>query len=568
MFKLRKLVPWKALILGLPLSFAASAFAATPIDLENQNVSILNAFVKDKMNLKELRQNVDFNHTTHIHFSQTYRGYAVYGGEGVMHVRGSKAKITLPAALSAPQAATTLSGKIYKNLDTDLASAPPAIFTKDQAQKALKSTIKSYQNESAENAAAIDPASELMVYVDDQDKAHWAYKVTFYVEESEGKAPALPVYIVDAQSFKIYQQWNEVKNVDQQSQVTLSGGIGGNIKMGEIFYDGLEGHLPALTVTRDAQTQICNMKNDDVTVLKYDAQRGDSEASAPYTFDCSIIDPDHNNVYWTDKMGEVNGGYSPGNDALFGGIIIKQLYKQWYNQEVLSDKDGKPLMLHMVVHKKKYDNAYWNPRTSSMVFGDGKKYFYPLTSLGVSAHEVSHGFTQQHAGLAYFGQSGGINEAFSDMAAQAAEYFAYGPGKNSWQIGPEILKEENDALRFMDQPSKDCHGQEPGEDCSIDDASQYIPGMNVHYSSGVYNRLFYLIASSQGWDVKKAFDVMVKANMDYWTPSSNFKTAACGIISATKDYGYDMPTLLEAFKTVKVDVSKCKIDDDQQQVKH
>ena len=53
-------------------------------------------------------------------------------------------------------------------------------------------------------------------------------------------------------------------------------------------------------------------------------------------------------------------------------------------------------------------------------------------------------------------QSGGMNEAFSDMAAQAAEVYAYGVGKNSWQIGPEIFKEKNKALRYMDMPSKDC----------------------------------------------------------------------------------------------------------------
>ena len=102
---------------------------------------------------------------------------------------------------------------------------------------------------------------------------------------------------------------------------------------------------------------------------------------------------------------------------------------------------------------KGYENAFWDGK--QMTFGDGDTMMYPLVSLGVGAHEISHGFTEQHSNLEYYGQSGGINEAFSDMAAQAAEY--YSAKKNSWQIGPEIMKEDSgyEALRYMDKPSRD-----------------------------------------------------------------------------------------------------------------
>ena len=40
-----------------------------------------------------------------------------------------------------------------------------------------------------------------------------------------------------------------------------------------------------------------------------------------------------------------------------------------------------------------------------MTFGDGATTFYPLVSLDVAAHEVSHGFTEQNSGLVYSGQS-------------------------------------------------------------------------------------------------------------------------------------------------------------------
>src|SRR3546814_6207648 len=59
--------------------------------------------------------------------------------------------------------------------------------------------------------------------------------------------------------------------------------------------------------------------------------------------------------------------------------------------------------------------------------------FYPLVSLDVLAHEVSHGFTEQNSNLEYAYQPGGINEAFSDMAGKAAEFFF--KGENDFLIG-------------------------------------------------------------------------------------------------------------------------------------
>ena len=73
----------------------------------------------------------------------------------------------------------------------------------------------------------------------------------------------------------------------------------------------------------------------------------------------------------------------------------------------------------MLVHYgKNLDNAFWNG--SFVHFGDGGKTFYPTVGLDISSHEISHGFTQQHSGLIYKGQSGGLNESFSDMAGEAA----------------------------------------------------------------------------------------------------------------------------------------------------
>jgi pseudolysin len=175
--------------------------------------------------------------------------------------------------------------------------------------------------------------------------------------------------------------------------------------------------------------------------------------------------------------------------------------------------------------------------------------FHSLVSLGIGSHEISHGFTEQHSNLSYFGQSGGINESFSDMAAQAAEYYIH--HDNSWFIGSDILKNSCPlkAIRYMNEPSLDGN--------SIDNAENFTKNLDVHYSSGVYNKLFYLMATADGSDTLKAFGVMLKANMDYWTAKSTFNEGACGILYAAEDLNFPIDTIKAAMDVVKVDYALC-----------
>lgn len=86
-----------------------------------------------------------------------------------------------------------------------------------------------------------------------------------------------------------------------------------------------------------------------------------------------------------------------------------------------------------------------------MVFGDGDKALYPLTLVGIVAHEISHGFTQQHSNLIYVGQLGALNESFSDMAMQATQFFVN--GESSWLIGERVGKQG--PIRYRYDPSLD-----------------------------------------------------------------------------------------------------------------
>ena len=137
-----------------------------------------------------------------------------------------------------------------------------------------------------------------------------------------------------------------------------------------------------------------------------------------------------------------------------------------------------------------YNNAFWDG--TQMTYGDGAGNAKPLTSIDVAAHEMSHGVTENTAGLVYSGDSGGLNEATSDIFGAAVEFYANSaadPG--DYLIGEKInINGNGTPLRYMDRPSKDGRSQ----DCWTTGTKNLDP----HYSSGPLNHWFFLASEGSG----------------------------------------------------------------------
>jgi pseudolysin len=532
-----------SILFSMTLVYAASTHAAKAIDLSHLPPAALRL---NELSMQEVSRSVDFNQTLHVRVQETYQGYPVRGADAILHIPGgSKTATSLTAvAAAANEKKGSMNGMFYQDLQTDLADTPAYVFNQAQAQKALSQAVATYEKTEGHPLTIQHKQTRLLVYIDNHQKAHWAYEVSFYVlPTTSGETPAKPMFIMDAASLHVYKQWNGLKTISE----VQGGGFGGNERMGKKRYDGVADHLPSLTMQRDEVSHLCYLQNDRVTVLNrwYDVM----------SFSCQKPEVEHNNLYWNADFDAYNGAFSPANDALYAGKIVDDMYQGWYGMPALLSSDGKAMRLTMVVHLFFTENAYWDDINMRMMFGDGGYLLHPLTSIGIAAHEISHGFTDQHAKLMYENQaSGGVNESFSDMAAQAAEFYAY--GKSSWKIGSEILKSKSmTALRFMDEPTNDCEGRAPGDQCSIDHASQYKEGLDPHYSSGLFNRAFYLLSTTPGWGVKKAFGVMIKANHDYWTSDTSFSQAACGVVQAARDYTFNENDVMAAFSKVGIQAS-------------
>jgi len=442
-----------------------------------------------------IRSRMDFNGLTHSHYQQTYKEFPVWGMQTVISKDASNKVVKLH-------------GNVMLGIPNDLEGIPAGLNPagaldrmKNEHKKTDPGAKWNFSNEKYGT----------YIYVDNKGKAHLAYVVSFFAD-TDGGNPSRPVYFISVKSGKVLYTYENLQSAEGT-------GPGGNLKVGYYYYGGPTPDYPGFGVIVDGTT--CIMNTTDVkTVNLNHATSGDT----PYSYPC------YENLYK-----EINGAFCPLNDAAYFGQVIYDMYMDWYGVAVL------PFQLSMKVHYgTNVENAYWTG--DSMLFGDGYVIFYPLVCLDVAAHEVSHGFTDFHSDLIYSGESGGINEAFSDMAGEAAEY--YMKTTNDFMCGFDIFKDPDEALRYLYDP--------PLDGISIDHVDDYYSGMNVHYSSGIFNKAFYLVAVSPGWNTRMAFDIFVKANMDYWTPSTNFQQGAEGAQAAAADYGYNCQDVADAFAAVGI----------------
>lgn len=423
-------------------------------------------------------------------YLQTFRGLPIFG-EHIVVNENEDGDIS------------TLFGRRVEGLASEIPAGKPRL----SALAALEIGKSAGLGNSIGFMRTSNEKSELMIHIDDSGHARKAYVVSYFADTERGGSPSRPTVIVDADTGRILQQFDNLQHV------LIGTGPGGNVKTGQYEY-GI--NFGFMDVDRVGST--CTMRNANVRTVNLDHG---TTGTTPYSYICP-----------RNTLQTINGAFSPLNDAHFFGGVVFDMYQAYMNQAPLT------FPLTMRVHYgNNFQNAFWDGAT--MTFGDGGLTYYPLVSLDVASHEVSHGFTAQNSNLIYSGQSGGINEAFSDIAGEAAEFFMR--GTNDFLVGAQIFK-ANGALRYMANP--------PQDGWSISNTANYYPRIDVHFSSGIYNKAFHLLATAPGWDTRMAFQAFARANDLYWTPSTDFDQGVCGVQIAAYDFGYSPAAVASAFKAV------------------
>jgi Zn-dependent metalloprotease len=378
------------------------------------------------------RTKVDANGAAHVRYTREYQGLRVYGGDFVVHTKPGGAYDGASVGLQAP-----------------LTLSATAKVSSAKAEKAAKARFKGEITGSA--------APELFVDASDgTGTLAWETVVSGWAEDKQ--TPSKLHVITDAQTGAFIGEFDDIETV---------AGTGASIYSGSVTVDTtLSGSTYQMIDPSHGNGRTCDMNNGTSTCTTF-------------------TDADNN---W--GTGANSNRQSAGVDAHFGAAKTFDYFKNVHGRNgIFGNGAGVPSRVH---YGNAYVNAFWDG--SQMTYGDGSGNSRPLVSIDVAGHEMSHGVTESvvSGGLTYSGESGGLNEATSDIFGNMVEFYANtsaDPG--DYQVGEKInINGNGTPLRYMYNPTLDgaSHG------CWATNTNS----VNVHYSSGPGNHFFFNLAEGSG----------------------------------------------------------------------
>jgi Zn-dependent metalloprotease len=388
------------------------------------------------------------------------------------------------------------------------------------------------------SSARDKPEQELNALDVEEVVDHYELAYLVHTRMHVGDKPVYHDTVVSARDGSILDQWNMLQTVVGVGKSQYNGEVPINTTLVEGKYKmiddsrGLGGTFGAMAITN--------------------ANHGTSAGNV-YVSDSNT---------WGDGKQYISGGSTTNANgqtaavnAMWGLMNTYDALKNVFNWLSL---DGHNTSTYIAAHvNTAYDNAYYSDTCRCMFIGDGNS-FNSLGSIDVIGHEMGHGITAATSNLTYYGESGGLNESASDINGEVVEAYARAGGKgetvpqtgNDWVLGKEISK-NGTPLRWMFRPSKD--GSSP------DAWSSSLKRLDVHYSSGPNNRMFYFLAQGSNNDkngdtfskylvktpaamtgvgLDKAYRIWFKANTTKFTSSTNYAEARTKMIESAEElYG-------------------------------
>ncbi|MET0581123.1 MAG: M4 family metallopeptidase [Pseudoxanthomonas sp.] len=454
---------------------------------------------------------VDRDGTEHVRFNRTYAGLPVIGGDFVVHSRSGQLKATSQTQQSALSLST----------------------------RATLASTDAIVNAGAEFGAGFvgRPTASLAVYARDAGAPKLAWQVAF-VGVDKHRMPVDFTYVVDAGNGKVLDRWSNIQTERVRGAVCLSTDNTPATGTGRSLYAG------NVAIGTTACGGSFDLK-DQSRGRSYVTDLGNAGAGKGTIFN------DVDNVFGNNANAD---RASAAVDAMYGAARTWDYYRDIHGRLGINN-DGLGA-LNRVHAGQGYANASWNDSCFCMTYGDGDGVSTgPLVALDIAGHEISHGVTSRTAKLIYSGESGGLNEANSDILGTMVEFHANNPlDTPDYLIAEKIFLSNpgnTKALRWMFKPDMD--GLSPN--CY----SSNLGKLDVHFSSGVANHFYYLLAEGNGPKVfsgvnhasptcngstlagigrAKAEKIWYRALTVYFTSNTGYAGARAGTISAANDlYG-------------------------------
>jgi len=518
----------------------------------------------------------------HTRFEHYYKGVKVFGSYVVSHQnqKGGFAPDTLQL--------------VSDGLNFDAAQLVPSI-SKSTALNAAKkhwgvnTSMRTLQNDLVlypiQHQEAKAAKAEKSLSADDMRTVIDGYKLAYFMDISVKDGFGERVYVIDANTGTPITWWNNIQS-DTPATGTGNSQYSGTISINTAQQAG--GNYVLQDLTRGTARchpivgSICSNTTTDLA----DNYATNGGVGNIYQDNSSTGQDntwgDGAQFGWNPATTATTSGQTAGVDAHYGMSKTWDMYKNVFNRNGIDDQ-GSAILTRVHydyannsgVTDGQYDNAFWSDGCFCMTYGDGDPtYFTSLTSLDVAGHEMAHGLTSRTARLVYSGESGGLNEATSDIFGSLVEFYARGASNGqttipnsgtdgqghaaNWIMGEQL----GSPIRYMYKPSLDFS--------SADAWSSTLGNVDVHYSSGPMNRAFYFMAQGiqayssdtgtcagpygstkthcysssyqqnavAGIGNDKAARIWYRALTVYLTPTSNYSAARTAALSAATDlYG-------------------------------
>jgi Zn-dependent metalloprotease len=491
-----------------------------------------------------------------VRTAHTYKGVRVFGSESVLVVDPRGTIVSESASERRQNLGRGRSNKLRRSDfnvvpaiagDAAIATALATVTTRAGTVKHIKPPVAELiiypiMKTRRVAAAAHKPEANLNALDLQEVVDHYALAFLVRTRMIDGDRPLYHDTVVDARTAAILDQWNMLQTV---------------VGVGNSQYNG---QVPvSTTATKDGFQMIDperGVKGEFGGMAITNANHGTSAGSV-YT--------NATNTWGDGKQYIDNGstvdanGQTAAVNALWGLMNTYDMLKNVLGWQSL---DGNNTATYIAAHvNNAYDNAYYSDTCQCMFIGDGS-FFNSLGAIDVIGHEMGHGVTAATSNLTYAGESGGLNESSSDINGEAVEAYARAGGKgellpasgNDWMMGTEISKTA-EPLRWMYKPSLD--GASP------DAWTSSLKRLDVHYSSGPNNRMFYFLAQGSNADkasdyyskylvktpaamrgigLDKAYRIWFKAATTKFTSSTNYAVARTKMLEAAQElYGKDSP---------------------------
>ncbi|MGJ9419863.1 M4 family metallopeptidase [Massilia sp. CMS3.1] len=490
-----------------------------------------------------------------VRAAHTYKGLRVFGSESVVVVDAAGAIVSESA--SSRRLHLGRGGANRLGAATLDFSVKPLAPPKAAIDAAVGATLAAAGLDATH---VVPPTAELLIYpvmkmerlpgavnklegelnALDVEEVVGRYELAYLVRTrmQRGAHPHYHDTIVSAKDARILERWSALQNV---------------IGVGKSQYNG---EVPISTTFADGSYRLLDPERGSggtYGAMAITNADGGSKAGNLYT---------NTSNTWGDGKQYIRGGST--TDANGQTAAVNAMWGLMNTYDALKNVlgwrslDGHNTATYIAVHvNTAYDNAYYSDTCRCMFIGDGSS-FTSLGSIDVIGHEMGHGVTAATSDLVYSGESGGLNESSSDIGGEVVEAYARAGGTgeripstgNDWMLGTEISRDKT-PLRWMYRPSKD--GSSP------DAWSTALKRLDVHYSSGPNNRMFYFLsqgskedkagdhyskylvkspAAMTGIGLDAAFRIWFKANTTKFTSSTNYADARAKMVEAAQElYG-------------------------------